>query len=357
MMDFELTLLLALAIGVILGFIFQRGQFCMTLMLTESALFRNHRRLAGLVLAMLVSAILFNMSVYLGLRERLNLLNSINVDPAFFQAPLVIERSLLGGLVFGIGMILAGGCVAGILYRIGEGQLSSAVSFLGLMVGFASAKMLEVLGLLGPEVSLFPPETLLPQILQVSSALLIILAAAFLLAVLVALYRGAGWRVLAIILLIFSISLGIIYYHERTETIQPTAPPVRLTEDQIEVARFIDDFHVTLSNRSSSKAASFFTDDAVMVLPGGTIVKNATMIKRYYEEEFTRYHQYIVYGRASRIQVIDDKATAIYSSGLRAWTLGATQPPYIPYRETFTLIRQGDSWKIESLVMTARGAE
>ncbi|MEM4250212.1 MAG: YeeE/YedE thiosulfate transporter family protein, partial [Candidatus Bathyarchaeia archaeon] len=176
MMDFQVTLLLALAIGVILGFIFQRGQFCMTLMLTESTLFRNHRRLSGLILAMLVSVILFNVSVSLGLRDRLNLLSSSDVDPSFFQAPLVIERSLLGGLVFGIGMILAGGCVAGILFRIGEGQLSSAVSFLGMMVGFALAMVLEALGVLGSEIALFPPGVLLPQILQVSSAPLIILA-------------------------------------------------------------------------------------------------------------------------------------------------------------------------------------
>lgn len=356
-MDFQVTLLLALAIGVILGFIFQRGQFCMTLMLTESTLFRNHRRLSGLILAMLVSVILFNVSVSLGLRDRLNLLSSSDVDPSFFQAPLVIERSLLGGLVFGIGMILAGGCVAGILFRIGEGQLSSAVSFLGMMVGFALAMVLEALGVLGSEIALFPPGVLLPQILQVSSAPLIILAAAFLLAVLIVLYRGAGWRALVFILLILFISLGILHYHERTEPIQPTAPQLQLTEAQIEVSRFINDFHVTVSNRSSSRVVSFFTEDAVMVLPSGTIVRNASMIKRYYEEEFTRYHQYIVYGRASSIEVIDDRATAIYSSGLRAWTLGATQPPYIPYRETFTLVRQGDSWKIESLVMTARGAE
>ncbi|MBS7622057.1 YeeE/YedE family protein [Candidatus Bathyarchaeota archaeon] len=356
MTDFQVTLLLALAVGIILGFIFQRGQFCMTLMLTESTLFRNHRRLTGLILAVLVSVILFNISVSLGLRDRLNLLKSIDVDPAFFQAPLVIERSLVGGLVFGIGMILAGGCVAGILFRIGEGQLSSAISFLGLMAGFGLAMTLEVLGILGPEVSLSTSGTLLPQILQVSSAPLVILAAAFLLAILAALYRG-GRIILVIIMFMLSIALATVLYYERTQIVQPTAPPLQLTGDQIEIDRFINDFHVTVSNRSSSKAVSFFTNDAVMVPPGGTILRNASMIKRYYEEEFTRYHQYIVYGRPSRIEVIDGRATAIYSSGLRAWTLGATQPPYIPYRETFTLIRQGDSWKIESLVMTARGAE
>ena len=81
------------------------------------------------------------------------------------------------------------------------------------------------------------------------------------------------------------------------------------------------------------------------------------MIKSYYEEEFTRYRQYILSGKASEIEVVDNRATATYSSGLRVWTLGATQPPLTLYREVFTLIRIDDTWKIETLVMTPRGAE
>lgn len=329
----------------------------MTLMLTESVFFKNHRRLAGLILAILVSTILFNIAVFLNAVDRLNLLSGIGVDPAFFQPPLVIERSLVGGLTFGIGMILAGGCVAGVLFRIGEGQMSSAISFLGLMAGFAVAIILETIGVLGPEISLYPPGTLLSQILQVPHAFLVVLATAFLLAVLAALHRGASWKALLVILIVFSIAASGLYYYGRTEAVQPTTPPLQLTEEQVEIDRLINAFHVAVSNRSVTKAVSFFTDDAIMVLPDGTLVRNASMIRRYYEGEFTRYHQYIVYGKAARIEVTDNRATAIYSSGLRAWTLGATQPPYIPYRETFTLVRLGDTWKIETLVMTARGAE
>jgi ketosteroid isomerase-like protein len=326
-------------------------------MLTESVFFKSHRRLAGLILVVLISTIIFNIAAFFNTVDRLNVLSGIGVDPAFFRAPLVIERDLVGGLIFGLGMILAGGCVAGVLFRIGEGQLSSAISFLGLMTGFAVAIILETAGVLGPEISLYPPGTLLPQVLQVQPILLVVLATGFLLAVLVALRRGASWKALLIIVIVFSIAASGMHYYGGTEAVQPTAPPLQLTEEQGEIDRFINAFHVAVSNRSAPKAVSFFTDDAIMVLPDGTLLRNVSMIRGYYEEEFTRYRQYIVYGKASRIEVTDNTATAIYSSGLRAWTLGATQPPYLPYRETFTLVRFGDTWKIETLIMTARGAE
>jgi hypothetical protein len=40
-----------------------------------------------------------------------------------------------GGVLFGIGMVLAGGCVIGILYRMGSGQVLSWVAFAGMLAG------------------------------------------------------------------------------------------------------------------------------------------------------------------------------------------------------------------------------
>ena len=183
-------LLIAFAVGVILGVLFEKGQFCMTLMLTESVFFKNHRRIVGLIGAISASMILFNLALYFGLIDKFNLLRSIGVSPNFFQPPLVVERDLIGGLLFGFGMILAGGCVAGILFRIGEGQLSSVVAFLGLMAGFASAMTLEAIGVIGPEFGLFPPGVLLPQILGIPTFLLVPLIAVVLLLLMFTLLRN-----------------------------------------------------------------------------------------------------------------------------------------------------------------------
>jgi uncharacterized membrane protein YedE/YeeE len=46
---------------------------------------------------------------------------------------------VVGGLLFGIGMVVAGGCVSGSIYRMGEGYVASWVSFFGLMIGLAFA--------------------------------------------------------------------------------------------------------------------------------------------------------------------------------------------------------------------------
>jgi len=55
----------------------------------------------------------------------------------FHPAPFGIH-TLLAGLVFGVGMVLSGGCASGSLYKIGEGNMTSAVAaFFGLCIGQA----------------------------------------------------------------------------------------------------------------------------------------------------------------------------------------------------------------------------
>jgi len=43
--------------------------------------------------------------------------------------------AIVGGLVFGIGMVLAAGCASGTTYRVGEGMMGSAVAAIGLTTG------------------------------------------------------------------------------------------------------------------------------------------------------------------------------------------------------------------------------
>jgi len=55
----------------------------------------------------------------------------------FHPAPFGMH-TLLAGLVFGVGMVLSGGCASGSLYKIGEGNMTSAVAaFFGLCIGQA----------------------------------------------------------------------------------------------------------------------------------------------------------------------------------------------------------------------------
>ena len=61
--------------------------------------------------------------------------------------------SLLGGLVFGVGMVLAGGCASGSLWRIGEGHLKLvAAVFFFAWSGSTVSAVLHNLGLLDTHV-------------------------------------------------------------------------------------------------------------------------------------------------------------------------------------------------------------
>jgi hypothetical protein len=49
--------------------------------------------------------------------------------------PLRLMPAIVGGVLFGIGMVLGGGCIAGSLYKAGEGRISSMLAVIGIMIG------------------------------------------------------------------------------------------------------------------------------------------------------------------------------------------------------------------------------
>ncbi|HEX8949246.1 MAG TPA: YeeE/YedE thiosulfate transporter family protein [Dissulfurispiraceae bacterium] len=54
----------------------------------------------------------------------------------FHPAPFGIH-TLISGMIFGVGMVLAGGCASGSLYKIGEGNGTSILSIMGISFGQA----------------------------------------------------------------------------------------------------------------------------------------------------------------------------------------------------------------------------
>ncbi len=68
----------------------------------------------------------------------------------FHPAPFGIH-TLISGMIFGVGMVLAGGCASGSLYKIGEGNGTSILSIVGISFGQA---IFVVLG--GPFLKLLP---------------------------------------------------------------------------------------------------------------------------------------------------------------------------------------------------------
>lgn len=112
--------------GVGAGLAMQRSRFCFVSAIRDSILFRANG-MARAVLVALLGASLMGPLV-LAWRASVGL-----PVPALVGPP--IHATILGGAVFGVGMVIAGSCGAGSFWRLGEGQLSQLWIVLGLLGG------------------------------------------------------------------------------------------------------------------------------------------------------------------------------------------------------------------------------
>jgi uncharacterized protein len=115
--------------GAALGALLQRSRFCFASAFRDLFLLRDRRVALGVLAALAAGSI--GYAVVLVAR---------NPDPAYLPRTAHIAPAgvhlLLGGAAFGVGMVLAGGCVSGSLYRLGEGSLVAPVTLAGMVVGF-----------------------------------------------------------------------------------------------------------------------------------------------------------------------------------------------------------------------------
>ena len=52
--------------------------------------------------------------------------------------PLIWANYIVGGIAFGVGIVLAGGCVSGCLFKTGQGNLNSMAGLIGIPLGVAA---------------------------------------------------------------------------------------------------------------------------------------------------------------------------------------------------------------------------
>lgn len=121
------AILLAAACGGTLGYILERGDFCFHS--TLRGLLRVPARVdlaRAYLLAILVALPLVQGMIALGW-----------ISP--WVAPWAWQANLVGGLIFGAGMVVASTCVTGIFYKIGHGMLGALVGLLAWAVGDIAA--------------------------------------------------------------------------------------------------------------------------------------------------------------------------------------------------------------------------
>ena len=145
------AIITGLIVGIIFGFVMQRGRFCMNSAIRDTALLQDYTLLKSVGVAILVSMAGFAIMDATGII-------SINPKPSFGWANLV------GSFIFGAGMVIAGGCASGITYRVGEGMMGA----LAAVIGLATTGTLTAMGFLKPiMVALRPAEATNPTLASV----------------------------------------------------------------------------------------------------------------------------------------------------------------------------------------------
>ena len=121
-MEFWYAVVVGLLIGAIFGFILQRGRFCMNSAFRDIILLKEFKLAKAVVVSLAVLMVGFAIFAFGEV---------IDLAPK----PLKPWGAIVGGLIFGIGMVLAAGCASGTTYRVGEGMMGSFVAAIGLTTG------------------------------------------------------------------------------------------------------------------------------------------------------------------------------------------------------------------------------
>ncbi len=118
-------------IGLVLGLISQRSRFCVTRSFREPFMTGESEAPVAVMSALAVGLIGFTVLKYMGINSAYP--SGARAVALVWVMPNFWLNGLIGGTIFGMGMVIAGGCAVGTLWRMGEGQIK--LWFAGL--GFA----------------------------------------------------------------------------------------------------------------------------------------------------------------------------------------------------------------------------
>lgn len=135
--DQSAVALAGLILGAAFGATVERTHFCTMGAVSDVVLFGSGRRARIWLTATLVVVL-----AVLGLQFSTDFV----VADTPWRQPIGLVSLLVGGLLFGIGMVLAGGCVSRTMVRLGTGSLKALVVLLVVAVAAAAA----LLGILAP---------------------------------------------------------------------------------------------------------------------------------------------------------------------------------------------------------------
>lgn len=116
-------ILVSLFVGFAFGVLLQKSRFCFVSAFRDFVGFKDTRVLKGVLAGIFVLTIFWSLQATLGYFRG-------------FWAPAWGLGSFAGGVVFGLGMTLAGGCASGTLYRAGQGYIQFWLVLVFMFVGY-----------------------------------------------------------------------------------------------------------------------------------------------------------------------------------------------------------------------------
>ncbi len=126
----------ALLTGLAFGYVTQRGGFCLTRALSNLYIMGDATIVRAYLLALLMATVGVHLLLAWGLVDL----------PKDQLRQFHWASNLVGGVFFGIGMILSGGCSGSTWYRTGEGAVGAWV----VLLGFAMGATVTSVGILAP---------------------------------------------------------------------------------------------------------------------------------------------------------------------------------------------------------------
>lgn len=110
-----------LLFGLAYGIVLERSRFCFASSFRDLFITKDARLARGVAAGILIATFGFSILMISGIR-------SPKALPVGFH-------TLIGGILFGLGMVLAGGCASGTLFRIGEGYVTLWLALIGTLTG------------------------------------------------------------------------------------------------------------------------------------------------------------------------------------------------------------------------------
>ena len=130
--------------GFAIGFVLHRSRFCLSRVFREPFMTAEGEMTKALMLAVALGTPVTALLIFNG-----------TIDPYLAIPARFWLGSALGGLIFGVGMVFAGGCASGSLWRVGEGHLKLVVAVIFFAWSGSTANaVLGDFGLLAADINI-----------------------------------------------------------------------------------------------------------------------------------------------------------------------------------------------------------